>query len=48
MQVQYQAEALLEDRVVSQCYEKEMGHFQHRLVKEEDGKELAYLSTIWK
>ncbi|NRB46457.1 MAG: hypothetical protein HRU41_02210 [Saprospiraceae bacterium] len=48
MQVQYQAEALLEDRVVSQCYEKEPGHFQHRLVKEEDGKELAYLSTIWK
>ncbi len=48
MQVQYQSEALLEDRVVSQCYEKETGHFQHRLVKEEDGKELAYLSTIWK
>lgn len=48
MQVQYQAEALLGERVVSQCFEREPGHYQHRLVKEEDGKELAYLSTIWK
>lgn len=47
MQVQYQAEALLGERVISQCIETETGHFQHRLIKEADEKELAFLSTIW-
>ena len=48
MEVQYQAEALLGDRVVSQCIETQAGHYQHRLIKEEDEKELAFLATVWK
>lgn len=47
MKVQYQAEALLGERVVSQCAQTETGGYLHRLVTEEDGKELAFLATNW-
>ena len=47
MEVQYQAEARLGERVVSQCIETQAGHYQHRLIKEEDEKELAFLATVW-
>lgn len=47
MKVQYQAEALLGERVVSQCTRTETGGYLHRLVTEEEGKELAFLATNW-
>lgn len=47
MSVQYQAEALLGERLLSQACELSEKRYAHRLIREEDGKELACLVTQW-
>ena len=43
----YKAEANYGDEIVSEMHEVEEGTFMHRLIRQDDSKELALAKTVW-